>query len=179
MINRDDKPEGYYDEIEYPQERKDDVLSLFSDYEIIEHTNKEPDYDDFMDNDVALEIVNPHGKNNLFIELAGEFTICFSDWHAHFSPYEYDYGEMKKDAVSIINGKLGVCTFYVEERWLGGMLLKDKVPPFPNPAALIEEMDFSEDRIKMIREKGAVIHIDYWNDCSEFEIKKGSIEPKD
>jgi hypothetical protein len=40
-----DKPDGYYDEIKYPFEKKDDIKAVFCEYEIIEHANNEEDYE--------------------------------------------------------------------------------------------------------------------------------------
>ena len=45
------KPDGYYDEIEYPFKKKDDIKSFFDKYEIIEHTNSESNYEYLEENE--------------------------------------------------------------------------------------------------------------------------------
>ena len=74
---------------------KHDIASLFCAHKIIEHKNTEEAYAHLENNDVVLEIVNPYRKENLFIEVAGEITISFSGWHAHYALYDPAYSEMK------------------------------------------------------------------------------------
>lgn len=166
------KPDGYYDEIEYPFKKKDDIKSFFDKYEIIEHTNSESNYEYLEENDVVLEIVNPYRDENLFIEIAGEFTLYFSSWHSHYFTYEYDYKEMKNDALAIINGEYAALCFFIDDEWFGATLLKEEISHLVSPRDLIAKMNFSEEHLQKIRDKGVVILADYWkpNDCYEFDV---------
>lgn len=152
------------------------IKSIFVGYEIIEHTNTETDYEHLEDTEVVLEIVNPYRDENLFIELAGELTLYFSSWHSHYYSYEYEYSEIKKDALAIINGEYGALSFFVEDKWLGGTLFKEEISHFTKPDDLIARMNFPEDHLQKAREKGIVILVDYWkfNDYYEFDVPKES-----
>ncbi len=171
---KNDNPTGFYDKIDFPSNKKDEVAALFSDYKIIEHTSIENEYNYLEDTDLVLEIVNPYRAENLFIEFAGEFTLYFSDWHSHYDAYEYDFIEMKNDALAIVSGKYAALCFYLNDECFGCKLFHEEVSYFTDPNDLIREMDFPKEHIKRIRDYGVVINIDYWkpNDCWEFEVEK-------
>lgn len=162
------------DEIEYPYKKKDEICGLFSGYKIIEHTNAEPDYTYLEDDDVILEIVNPYRDENLFIELAAEFTLFFGDWHCHYFADEEDYCEMKKDALALVNGEYGVLGLYAEGKWLGNTLLKEKVSDSTEPWTLIDKMNFPEEFLQKIRTKGASIPVDYWRTKGRYKFDVSS-----
>lgn len=52
---KNDKPDGYYDEIKYSFEKKNDIKAGLHEYEIIEHTNNEEDYEYLENDDVPSE----------------------------------------------------------------------------------------------------------------------------
>jgi N-acetylglutamate synthase-like GNAT family acetyltransferase len=169
---KNDKPDGYYDEVKYPFEKKDDIKAVFCEYEIIEHANNEEDYEYLGKDDVMLEIVNPNQNENLFIELAGEFTLCFSAWHSHYSAYGYDYDELKKDAIAIINGEYAALSFWINDEWFGATLLREEISHYTEPDYLISKIHFPAEFLKQIKSDGVVIKVDYWkpDDCYEFDV---------
>lgn len=179
MSDRSEKPQGYYDEIEDLRDKKDELKEFLSKYDIIEHTNAETNYDYLYDKDVVLEVVNPYFDRNLYIELAGEFTVCFSVWHTHYSPYEWDYGEMKKMITSILNNEFGVLYLLVDNDIRDvidlGSLSSEKFWWYTTAEDLLEKLQLSDDRLEVVKKQGAVIKIDYWcRHWMEFNIAKES-----
>ena len=41
----------------------------------------------------------------MYIILEAEFTLCFGDWHWHYSAYEYDYAVMKSNIAAILENQ--------------------------------------------------------------------------
>lgn len=77
-MENDNKPQGYYDEIEITASKKDDLLQLLSDYEVNVYSNADEGYDYLEENDLMLVVQNPYCNETLNIELAGEFSIFFA-----------------------------------------------------------------------------------------------------
>ena len=102
-----DKPQGYYDEIEITASKKNDLLQFLNGYEVSVYSNSDEGYDYLEDNDLMLVVKNPYCDETLDIELAGEFSLFFAGWHTHYFTYEFDYEEMKKDIMGLLKGKFG------------------------------------------------------------------------
>ena len=120
--DKNDKPEGYYDEIENPWDKKDFLMEHFSKLEPEIHTCKEKDYDYLEDGAYAVVVKNPECDRNMEIEMAGDFTLYFSDWHFHYPAYEYDFNEMIKDADRIIKNELCAVIVEVDGNWTSSTL---------------------------------------------------------
>ena len=165
-----------YNRISSPINKKSDIKSIFKGYEIIEHTNAEMRYRHLEDNYVVLEVVNPYRNENLFIELAEEFTSFFSRWYSTYFTNEYDYSELKKTALAIINGEYAALSLLIDDEWLGSTLLKDEISQYTNPHDLIDKMHLPKDQLQRIRDNGVIVFADYWKptDCFEFDIPKES-----
>ena len=122
-----DKPQGYYDEIEITASKKDNLLQFLKGYEVSVYSNSDEDYDYLEDNDLMLVVKNPYCDETLDIELAGEFSLFFAGWHMHYFTYEYDYEEMKKDIILCgVGGQgiLSVATIIGEAATKAGVNLK-------------------------------------------------------
>lgn len=122
-----DKPQGYYDEIEITASKKDDLLQFLKGYEVSVYSNSDEGYDYLDDNDLMLVVKNPYCDETLDIELAGEFSLYFAGWHTHYFTYEYDYEEMKKDIMGLLKGDIGALIATSSESWLCSTLCKDEV----------------------------------------------------
>lgn len=95
----------------YPTAQKtDEVSAAIAGLETILH------YDS--DRNVTAKAVNPYKGENLYIELSGEFTLFWGDWHRHYPPYETDFREMTEDIKRIISGDMGAVSIYREGDWL-------------------------------------------------------------
>lgn len=114
---------GYYDEIQNPWEKKDDILSRFGQYQTEVHTKAEPEYDDLeCDEAVMIIIRNPYWEQDLELELDAEFTLFFGGYHTHYFTYEYDYNQMLRTVQDILDNRLCASVSYAGENWLGAML---------------------------------------------------------
>ena len=77
---------------------------------------------------------------------------------------------MKKDALAIVSGKYGAISLYIEDQWHGCHFLTEKIVPPATPDALLAMIDLSEDRLREIKEKGAVLWLSYWNENITYKI---------
>ena len=157
---------------------KHDIASLFCAHKIIEHKNTEEAYAHLENNAVVLEIVNPYRKENLFIEIAGEITVSFSGWHAHYALYDPFYSEMKNDALSIIDGTYGVLCLFRADMCLCSILWKKELSYLTKPADLLSQLHVP---VGTIKDANMVIAAEYWrpDDCYEFAPAGKSEQPSD
>lgn len=79
-----------------------------------------PDYDE---NDACFVAINPHTDRNAEIYFSDysdyEMTLCFADWHAHFSQSEFsELGEILR---GFLTNEEGVASVFLgtERRWNG------------------------------------------------------------
>lgn len=63
-----DKPQGYYDEIEITASKKEDLLQFLRGYEVSVYSNSDEGYDYLEDNDLMLVVKNPYCDETLDIE---------------------------------------------------------------------------------------------------------------
>ena len=110
---------GYYDEIESTASKKDELLELLKNYTVTAHTNEEDEFDYLENDDVTLVVANPLGGEELQIELGAEFSLFFELWQFHYSAYESDYAQMKKDILTLTGGNAGALSFFTDGKWIG------------------------------------------------------------
>lgn len=174
-----DKPQGYYDEIEITASKKDDLLQLLKGYEVSVYSKSDEGYDYPKDNDLMLVVKNPYCDKTLDIELAEEFSLFFAGWHAHYFTYEYDYGEMKQDIMGLLKGDMSALIVQTSEGWIGSCLCKDDVSHLTDEMQLLKN-NFQQDETmdKFIR-LGGRIKIVYWNPANtiSFDVDSRDITP--
>jgi len=120
------KPAGYYDEVR-PFDCIDDLKDFLKDFSISakkysdaeslkpydkkDKEKKHPEWIITVFNSKNTEGEENKGKS-LAITLSGRFTVSFGGWHAYFSPYLFDYGEMKKLLNKIFSNEMAVLSVY-------------------------------------------------------------------
>lgn len=161
------------DEIEIPSSKKHELLDIFQDYTIEEHTCKEELYSYLTNEGEVIIIKNPNSKNDISIEISDEFTLFFADWHGHFDPYEEDYREMVQVIFDILRGKRCAVAAYSKNNWLGSSLLEKEIDITNNQTQLLEMLLRDSEPIEKIYEKGGKLVVDYWNDSYLFEFAAG------
>lgn len=174
-----DKPQGYYDEIEIAASKKDDLLQFLKGYEVSVYSNSDEGYDYLEDNDLMLVVKNPYCNETLDIELAGEFSLFFAGWHTHYFTYEYDYEEMKKDIMGLLKGDMGALIVETAEGWLGSSLCKDDVSHLTDEMQLLKNSLHHGETIDKFKRLGGRIKIVYWNptDTISFDVVSGDLTP--
>lgn len=107
----DRHPAGYFDYAE-PISKLDGLLGFFSERGIstVVRDNTADGYDYLEDGCEEIEAVNPWHGEGLFVELSGEFTLCFFDWHTHYASYELDYGCLLDDIKGVLENEKVVLT---------------------------------------------------------------------
>ncbi len=149
---------------------KQELMELFKDFPIITHTNEEQAYEYLGEGDVELEILQPKRGGSLFIEITGEFTLSFGDWHMHYYPDLYYFSELKKDALAIVRGEYGMVSVLEKGQWRGATLLREKISPDISGEALIKKLGDSA-LLQGLKGKVASFHIEYWG--WQLHIKTG------
>lgn len=175
-----DKPQGYYDEIEITASKKDDLVQLLNGYEVSVYSNSDEGYDYLEDNDLMLVVKNPYCDETLDIELAGEFSLFFAGWHTHYFTYEYDYEEMKKDIMGLLKGDIGALIVNTSEGWLCSTLCKKEVNHLTDELQLLKTSTRHEETIDKFVKLGGCIKVVHWNpaDTISFDVIGGNITPK-
>lgn len=174
-----DKPQGYYDEIEITASKKEDLLKFLKGYEVSVYSNSDEGYDYLEDNDLMLVVKNPYCDETLDIELAGEFSLFFAGWHTHYFTYEYDYEEMKKDIMGLLKGDMGALIVETSEGWLGSSLCKDDVSHLTDEMQLLKNSFHHGETVDKFKQLGGRIKIVYWNptDTISFDVVSGELTP--
>lgn len=174
-----DKPQGYYDEIEITASKKEDLLQFLKGYEVSVYSNSDEGYDYLEDNDLMLVVKNPYCDETIDIELAGEFSLYFAGWHTHYSPYEYDYGEMKNDIMGLLKGDMGALIVETSEGWLGSSLCRDEVSHLTDEMQLLKNSFHHGETVDKFKRLGGCIKIVYWNptDTLSFDVVSGELTP--
>jgi len=174
-----DKPQGYYDEIEITASKKNDLLQFLNGYEVSVYSNSDEGYDYLEDNDLMLVVKNPYCDETLDIELAGEFSLFFAGWHTHYFTYEYDYEEMKKDIIGLLNGDIGALVVNTSEGWLCSTLYKKDVDHLTDEIQLFKESIHHKETVDKFLRLGGRINIVYWNpaDTISFDVVAENINP--
>ena len=167
-----DKPQGYYDEIEITASKKDDLLQFLKGYDVSVYSNSDEGYDYLEDNDLMLVVKNPFCEETLDIELAGEFSLYFAGWHTHYFTYEYDYEEMKKDIMGLLKGNIGALIVTSSESWLCSTLCKDEVSHLTDEMQLLKKNIPYEETLDKLIKHGGCIKVVYWNpaDTISFDV---------
>ena len=164
--DKEEIPEGYYDEIECPFEKKDFLMEHFSKLDPEIHTCKDKDYDYLEEDAYAVVVKNPECDRNMEIEMAGEFTLHFSDWHFHYPAYEYEFSEMIKDADRIIKNELCAVVVEVDGNWTSSTLREASEPILKEK--LIES--YEKDHEDSMAARKGVAHVRFWDRSLDHDI---------
>ncbi len=157
-------PLGYYDEIDNPMSKLQDILTRFQKYNPVVHTNKEKEYHAFEDNEVSIELVGE--EESLFIDISdGRFTLFFGGWHAHYSPYEYDYKELLGDVEAFLASDIGAVCLEHNGEWYGCALLNE----YTDDESL---QAFVRDTFKTNAKPGTTVKLTFWqkDKCSTTQL---------
>lgn len=145
-----------------PTEKQGDLLMALSGQHVTVHTSEEPDFDYMENEDVAFVVQNPHGSEDLLIELCGEFSVFFEKWHGEYPATEHGYEQMKQDAADILAGKAGALSLYTEDSWQGTAFCPEKPDAEADAAALLDRC-WKADKPKASLQSGGRVEIVYWD----------------
>lgn len=163
---------GYYDEIEV-LDRKDEILSILAQYDPVVHTNAEADYD-YLEDDCVSITVSEDGKERLYVDLDGEFTLGFGGWHAHYAPCCSDYNEFLSDLKDILENQLCSVCIKCNDRWMGSFTIKaaeiTRERLLEQTKGLLSAKEFR----KKLRQNGFVIECSFFDSAKDCVMK---IEP--
>ena len=164
--DKEEIPEGYYDEIENPWEKKNFLMEHFSKFDPKIYTCKDKDYDYLEEDAYVVVVKNPECNQNIEIEMAGEFTLYFSDWHFHYPAYEYEFSEMIKDADRIIKNELCAVVVEVDGNWTSSTLREASEPILKEK--LIES--YEKDHEDSMAARKGVAHVRFWDRSLDHDI---------
>lgn len=156
-------PEGYNTPIDDLLKKMPEIRSLLDGFLVEGHTCDDVGYDYLEgENCLAIVVKNSNSENDLFVDLAGECTLSFAQWHSHYSPYEYDFKLMLADIQSILHNDLCAVVAYSADDWLGSRLMSGDVINMPTKTLLKNVMKGKEARQK-IASIGGRVEIIFWN----------------
>ena len=156
----------------YPMDVKDDVAEWLRGWESVEHTMAEAEWDYLEENDYAIEVKNPApGGEPLVLEFAGDFTIFFGGWHAHYFSYIYDYEEIfRREAEDLLNNrKCAVVLYDNEDHWHGAALSKKALTKDCGLDAAYAVLG-NKNKEPWRLDKGGRIEVNYFDPTKSFVI---------
>ncbi len=188
-----DAPVHYYDKIDNPLSKKDDILSYFKDYTIDIHYFGEEEYDYLEEGNISIVIRNPNslslqqfffedrprygndfGSLEFVLGSAGErFVMYFGGAFLHFNSYEYDFEVMISTGRRILTGEVGAVCIMTGNDWHGGAYVAESLTTDDILRKyVIDELDISPQLQKDLCENDAVIYQMYWNveDCKKIKL---------
>lgn len=156
-----------------PENVYDDVLELLRGFEVIEHSPQEEDWCHLCDSDFGLEVKNPHpGGVPLLIDLAGNFSVFFGEWHAHYDACLDDYEDWFRPAVKnlLTNAR---CTLWLADangEWMESILSESALRRDCSLDAALRECDIHEEMHERLDKLGGLIKVSYFDPSLSFEI---------
>ena len=161
-----------------PMDKQDDLLDMLKNYQVELHTTEDKDYDYLDEDTLCIVVQNRQTEDNIeiYLENQGEFTFCFGGCHCHYSPYEDEYEEMKKEIQSILNGTTFAASMYYgnESKWIGSTFLNFEAVNEPikkNFDFVLKHKEFKE----RLYGNGGLVKYVFWNSDNN---KKITIEKK-
>lgn len=164
--DKNEKPEGYYDEIQYAWDKKDFLMEHYAQFNPVIRTCKDEEYDYLEENECAVVVKNPNDNQGIEFEMAGEFTLFFAGWHGHYCTYEYDFSEMIKDADRIIKNELCAVVVEVDGNWTSSQLRESSAEI--SKEKLIE--DYEKDHEDSMAARKGVAHVRFWDSSRDYDI---------
>lgn len=152
----------------------DELKALIENYETLTHTSKETDYDFLKKGQTCIEIRNPLGGENLYLELENGWTLDFNDWNAHYEPTDEGYNDLLKDLRAFLDGKMYVVTVWSGEEWICSFSVNQ--PRINEEVARKEAREFLhtaglDEFVKYIRKNGAKLLCSSWTSKGNREIR--------
>lgn len=144
-------------------EKQGDLLMALSGQHVTVHTSEEADFDYMENEDIAFVVKNPHGEEDLLIELCAEFSVFFEKWHGEYKATEAGYAQMKQDVAAILAGQAGALSLYVEDKWQGTALCTEKPGPDADPKALLERCWDAQKAKDKLLALGGRVELVYWD----------------
>lgn len=153
---------GYYKEIEKTTAQKADLLALLSGQKVDEYTNEDADFDYMENDDVALVVRNPHGGEDLIVELGAEFSLFFEKWQGHYDVFQSDYAQLKKDITAILSGMAGTVNLLAGGRWVSSALCSGIPETSADPEELLKRYDAGDEITRRMHQQGGTIEVVCW-----------------
>lgn len=171
-MSNDQKPAGYYDEIEYTWSKSDFLLEHFKEYSPSLRTNADAGYDYLDEKECSVIFEDPACEHQIELEMTDEFTFWFAGWHNHYFTYEYDFSRMVRDAENILENRS--CVIVVERNgtWAAACLSDD--PENIDSAYIKDRFNSPKDTPEKWRHefdfKGCIANVYFWDKTRDFKI---------
>ena len=166
--------ESYTQTYEY----KDEILERFKKYKPIVHTSAEKDYDYLEDECLSIEIKNEATDDSLFIDLEGEITIYYREWHEHFY-YEdrNDFEDAMKCAEKVLNNEQCSIIIFSNNKWYGTGSSGNKTNYSESEALTFVKKFFKhpdeKEFIENFKKYGVKVKFDFWDNSKNYEYNLG------
>lgn len=158
----------------FPEDVKDDLIESLRGCEIAEHSSNEEEWQDVGDNGFGIEIKNPHpGGEAILLDIGGEFSIFFGEWHAHGASCLDDYEEWFKPTIKKLleNKECALCLVDGNGRWLLSTLSDEPLSRDCAPEKIMSILDLSENFRQDVERLGGTVTVQYFDPRLSFEIR--------
>ena len=144
------------------------------------YTNADEGYDYLKNGFCCLEVKNPTGGDDLYIDLEKGFSLACGEWEGHYEATEDDYAKMMRYIDRFVKNELYLAVVYMSEEWICSFTVAnsrvDKAPLVKQMKDFLHSAD-ADEFIRMIKKEGAVITCTFWNRDRNREVKiaKGTL----
>ena len=110
-----------------PMKKIDDILTILDAYSPTVHRqgDSDPEYNYLEPDCACVTLCNPFDNSKMFIDLEGEFTLSYKNWHRHYDGCVSQYQILIKDIMEILGNRSCIATLYVgtDKKWAGDTLV--------------------------------------------------------
>ena len=156
-----------------PVDKLPELTKMLQAYNPIVHEKSDEGYDWLDEHSFCIELPNPCGGDSITIECAcGEFTLCFSYYHSHYSAEDYYYSRMCEQLFNLLNNKCcsAALLYGSEKKWLSSTLIeKEKIS---QPVEDIFVFVFEHDTyVEKLTTNEGEVRFDFWDSSFSKTIK--------
>ena len=173
-----------FNNTDYAQRFDDSITPVFKqfsleaflkDYDYEVHTNTEEEYDYLDEGSRCITLKNPEGRE-LYIDLEGDFTLTFEEWHRHFLTTNEEYDSLKKYIIYILTNKVAANVILIEGEWSASSLTYSPITNKEQAIKTLYDIFDGTKFLKQIYNKGVEIYCTYWDSAFDSSI---SLAPKE
>lgn len=157
-----------------PMEKLGEICEHLKEYVPTVHYPGDIDSEyDYLEPDCAcITLNNPFNESRMFIDLHGEFTLTYGNWHTHYSGCISQYKSLIEDIDNILTNQSCAASLFtgLEKNWLGNRLItKNQMEQFQVQKIFSHIFNISEFR-KKIHDNGGIVEFRFWNSTDDKNI---------
>lgn len=157
-----------------PMEKLDELCERLKEYNPTVHRPDDPDpeYNYLEPGCACVTLDNPFREWPMFIDLEGEFSLTYGNWHSHYFGSESEYQCLLKDIDNILTNRACAATLFTgtEKKWLGSRLItKDQLERLQVQEVFEYVLKYPEFK-KRLQDNGGIAEFRFWNIIDDTDI---------